>query len=44
MRMFVAFLIVLGIVYAWDDGYNNGKLADGVVAMGRSITHNMGQR
>ena len=44
MRMFVAFLVVLGVVYAWDDEYNNGKLADGVVAMGRSITHNMGNR
>ena len=44
MRMFVAFLVALGILYAWDAEYNNGKLADGVIAMGRSITHSMGGR
>ncbi len=44
MRMFVAFLIVLSLVHFWDAGYNNGRLADGVVSMARSMTHNMGRR
>ena len=42
--MFVAFLIALGIVYAWDDEYNDGKLADGVISIGHSISDNMGRR
>jgi hypothetical protein len=42
MRMFVAFVIVLGIVYLWDAEYNYGKLADGIFSMGRAIGHSMG--
>lgn len=44
MRMIVAFLVAVSLVYVWDAEYNNGRLADGVVGMGRSITHNMGRR
>jgi hypothetical protein len=42
MRMFVAFLIVLAVAYFWDVEYNNGKLSDGVLSMGRSMSHSMG--
>jgi hypothetical protein len=41
MRMFVAFLIVLSVVYFWDVEYNNGTLSDGLRKMGRSMSHNM---
>jgi hypothetical protein len=41
MRMLVAFLIFLTAVYVWDAQYNNGRLADGVRGMGRSIAHSM---
>jgi hypothetical protein len=44
MRVLVALLIALSLAYVWDAEYNNGRLADGVVGMGRSITHNMGRR
>jgi len=29
MRIFVASLIVLSVLYFWDKDYNNGKLLDG---------------
>jgi hypothetical protein len=42
MRIFVAFLIVLSVLYYWDVNYNNGKLSDGLISMERSIVHSMG--
>jgi hypothetical protein len=41
MRVFVASLIVVSILYFWDKDYNNGKLLDGLDSMRRSISHNM---
>jgi hypothetical protein len=43
MRIFVATLIVLAVVYFWDDQYNNGKLSDGLRSMGRSMSHSIGR-
>jgi hypothetical protein len=42
MRIFVASLIVLAVLYFWDVNYNHGTLSDGVIRMERSIFHNMG--
>jgi hypothetical protein len=39
MRIFVASLIVLAVLFFWDQQYNNGTLFDGLESMGRSITH-----
>ncbi len=44
MRMIVASLVALSFAYFWDAEYNNGRLADGVVGMAWSMTHNMGRR
>lgn len=41
MRLLVAALIVLSVLYYWDTEYNNGILVDGLASMGRSISHNM---
>jgi hypothetical protein len=41
MRIFVASLIVLAVLYFFDVEYNNGVLSDGLFAMGRSISHGM---
>jgi hypothetical protein len=41
MRIFVASLIVLSVLYFWDKDYNNGKLLDGLDSMRRSIAHHM---
>jgi hypothetical protein len=41
MKMFMAFLIFLAIAYFWDAQYNNGRFADGLVSMGRSMSHFM---
>jgi len=41
MRVFVASLIVLSVLYFWDKGYNNGRLLDGLDNMRRSISHSM---
>jgi hypothetical protein len=41
VRIFVASLVVLAVLYVWDQGYNNGKLLDGLESMRRSIAHNM---
>jgi hypothetical protein len=38
MRLFVASLIVLSVLYLWDKDYNNGKLLDGLDKMGRDIS------
>jgi hypothetical protein len=42
MRFFVAFLIVLTVLYFWDTNSNNGRLTAGVQSMGRQISHNFG--
>ena len=42
MRIFVASLIVLSVLYYWDDTYNNSKFLDGLRSMVRSISHNIG--
>jgi archaellum component FlaF (FlaF/FlaG flagellin family) len=39
MRMLVAFLVVLGVVYVWDVNYNNGVVTAGVTGMLRDISH-----
>ena len=41
MRVFVASLIVLAVVYFWDTDYNNGRLLDGLDGMWRSISHSV---
>jgi hypothetical protein len=41
MRIFVASLIVLAVLYFWDTDYNNGKLLDGLDSMRRAISHSM---
>ena len=41
MRFFVPALIVLAVLYIWDQSYNNGKLSDGLDSMRRSISHSM---
>jgi hypothetical protein len=41
MRLVVAGLIVVAIVYYWDVEYNHGILADGLASMLRSISHSM---
>jgi hypothetical protein len=41
MRFLVASLIVLAVLYFFDAEYNNGALTDGLLAMGRSISHGM---
>jgi hypothetical protein len=42
MRILVALLVVLAVVYYWDANYNNGKLLDGSVRMEQSMLHHMG--
>jgi hypothetical protein len=39
MRIFVASLIVLAVLYFWDKDYNNSKLLDGLDSMRRAISH-----
>jgi hypothetical protein len=41
MRVLVASLIVLSVLYFWDQSYNNGTLSDGLRSMGRSIAHSI---
>jgi hypothetical protein len=41
MRIFIAFLIFIAVTYFWDAEYNNGRLADGVRSMGRSMLHSI---
>jgi hypothetical protein len=41
MRIFVATLIVLSVLYFWDKDYNNGKLLDGLDGMRQAISHSM---
>jgi len=42
VRIFVALLVVLAVLYFWDVNYNNGTLSDGVIRMERSMLHHMG--
>jgi hypothetical protein len=39
--MFIAFLIFIAAAYIWDAQYNDGRLADGVRSMGRSMAHSI---
>jgi hypothetical protein len=41
MRVFVASLIVLSVLYFWDKEYNNGRLWDGLDSMRRDIAHSV---
>jgi hypothetical protein len=41
MRMLVAFLVVLGVIYLWDANFNNGILTDGAKTMLRDIKNNI---
>jgi hypothetical protein len=41
MRVFIASLIVLSVLYFWDKEYNNGRLLDGLDGMRRAISHSM---
>lgn len=41
MKMFMALLAALAVAYFWDAQYNNGRLTDGLVSMGQSISHHM---
>jgi hypothetical protein len=41
MRMLIAFLIALGVVYIWDVNYNNDALSDGARGMLRSMSHSI---
>jgi hypothetical protein len=42
MRILVALLVVLAVLYFWDVEYNHGTLSDGLVRMGQSIVHSIG--
>ncbi len=41
IRILIASLIVLAVLYFWDKDYNNGRLLDGLDSMRRSIAHNV---
>jgi hypothetical protein len=41
MRIFVAALIVLSVLYFWDRDYNSGKFLNGLDGMRRDISHSM---
>jgi hypothetical protein len=41
MRIIVASLVVLSVLYFWDKDYNNGKLLDGLDGMRRAISHSV---
>jgi hypothetical protein len=41
MRMLVAFLVVLGVIYLWDANFNKGILTDGANTMLRDIKNNI---
>ena len=44
MRFFVASLIVLVVLYFWDQDYNDGRLFEGLESLGRSISHSTSSR
>jgi hypothetical protein len=41
MRILVASLIILAVLFLWDKNYNNGRLLDGLDSMRRSISHSV---
>jgi hypothetical protein len=41
MRVVVPLIIVLSVLYFWDNNYNNGRLLDGLGSMRRSISHSV---
>jgi hypothetical protein len=41
MRILVALLVVLAVLYYWDVDYNYGRLSDSVIRMERSMFHGM---
>jgi len=41
MRVFMASLIVLSVLYFWDKEYNHSRLLDGLDDMRRAIAHSM---
>jgi hypothetical protein len=41
MRILLASLIALFVLYFWDQNYNNGRFFDGLHSMGRAISHGM---
>jgi hypothetical protein len=43
MRVFLAILVALVVLYFCDAEYNQGKLFDGLQSMGRSMLHSMGR-
>jgi hypothetical protein len=44
MRIFVALLVALSVVYFWDVEYNHSTVSDGLINMGRSIVYSWGIR
>jgi hypothetical protein len=42
MRIFLAILIALAVVYFCDAEYNQGNFVDGIQSMGRAISHSVG--
>jgi hypothetical protein len=42
MRILIALVVVLAVLYFWDVEYNHGTLSDGLIRMEQSIVHNMG--
>jgi hypothetical protein len=42
MRILVALLVVLAVLYYWDANYNNSTFLDGLIRMERSMLHHMG--
>jgi hypothetical protein len=41
MRILVALLVVLAVLYYWDANYNHGTLFDGLIRMKRSMFHHI---
>jgi hypothetical protein len=41
MRILMASLAVLAVLYLWDKDYNNGKLLDGLGRMGQDISRSL---
>jgi hypothetical protein len=41
MRMFLAALVALSVLYFWDRDYNNGQLLAGLESLWRAISHSM---
>jgi hypothetical protein len=42
MRIFLAILAALAVIYFCDAEYNQGKLFDGIQSMGRAMSRSMG--